>query len=490
MTAGNASEKNQASTSSSENPYAEVGSESAQPPAERPESKSGPKRGLALGIAGVVAVIALIGAVWATSGSEGEEPTAGPTTTITAEPTHIPGDLSKPVPPGTYVVGKDFPAGLYVFQATDKGKDGFFRISGNGDGNEATIDREYFSNNSYRQLEEGWTVEVRNATLWLPDKAPKVDARATSAEFRVGVDIEPGVYVVSATGGVDAFLKTRSDAGVNTESTLRLEILEGATYVEVVEGDYLRIHNSILTPAEKAGKIKLSTRGIYKVGHDIEAGRYVVDNVDAQPVHWIKVLNELRDSDSSGLISFEGAEYMDLEAGTYVELRDVNLTLAENARARTPGDNVGMFLVGKDIEPGTYLYTLQDESETDANLAIANSLEDFENYANVVLEPVFSQFYVTLEEGQFVRIRVKGTLVREADAAPISASVGMLKVGKDIPAGEYKIVATDQVSRYLIYKDATFKESSLMSSNFVSGEATVTLEDGQYINIVNGQIVR
>ena len=453
-------------------------------------SKSDMKKVLALGFGGIVALGALIGGIWALSGNGGEEPTAGPSTS-TSTPSSGAADLTKPLPAGTYVVGKDLPAGLYVLQTEDAKRGGSIRAYIDQSGQDDTIGSQYFRGNYHVQLEDGVTIELDNVTLWLPDKAPKVDPGATEGEFRVGEDIEPGIYAITASGTNGATYTTRSDAGLHYESQMVSEYDLTAGYVELDAGDYIAISDAVLTPIDKAPKITLGERTMVKVGRDIDPGRYVAKNIYDEGYTKVHILSDLRKPDYTGLSAFEGAIYVDLEDGKFVSLRNVTLVPEADAPARTPGDNVGMFLVGKDIEPGTYLYTLRTVPKYGTTLKIANSPELFDDYVNHLRADIESQVYLTVKAGQYIMIDDKGTLEKEADAKPVTENKGMLKVGKDIPAGTYELAPNPgQTLKYFVYKDATFEKNSIITSDYATRATKVTVKDGEYLSVHNGEVKR
>ena len=77
------------------------------------------------------------------------------------------------------------------------------------------------------------------------------------------------------------------------------------------------------------------------------------------------------------------------------------------------------------------------------------------------------------------------------DKAPVLSakdniySEGMYKVGRDIAAGEYKVVPTGTVGSYIeVAKDSKGVLESIVSNDNFTAEKYVTIKDGQYIKLV------
>ena len=64
-------------------------------------------------------------------------------------------------------------------------------------------------------------------------------------------------------------------------------------------------------------------------------------------------------------------------------------------------------------------------------------------------------------------------------------SEGMYKVGRDIAAGEYKVIPTGTVGSYVeVAKDSKGVVGSIVTNDNFTAEKYVTIKDGQYIKLV------
>ena len=97
--------------------------------------------------------------------------------------------------------------------------------------------------------------------------------------------------------------------------------------------------------------------------------------------------------------------------------------------------------------------------------------------------------YVQLLEGQYIQI--KDSKMISIESAPlITGNTGMLKVGRDIMPGEYKIVQDGSLAYVEILKDSSGYFSSIVTNDSFEGEMYITIQDGQYVKLLNAYINR
>jgi hypothetical protein len=60
---------------------------------------------------------------------------------------------------------------------------------------------------------------------------------------------------------------------------------------------------------------------------------------------------------------------------------------------------------------------------------------------------------------------------------------GMYKVGRDITAGEYKVVAEADMAYYAVEKDLSGSIESIVANDNFNGTKYVTITEGQYIKL-------
>jgi hypothetical protein len=95
--------------------------------------------------------------------------------------------------------------------------------------------------------------------------------------------------------------------------------------------------------------------------------------------------------------------------------------------------------------------------------------------------------YVTVKDGQYIELKSSKMLpVNEAPVQePQSGQYkdGMYKVGRDIKAGEYKVVASGSTAYYEVASNSGGGIESIVSNDNFEGEKYITVKDGQYLKL-------
>ena len=149
----------------------------------------------------------------------------------------------------------------------------------------------------------------------------------------------------------------------------------------------------------------------------------------------------------------------------------------------------GMYKVGTDIPAGTYLITgdmgyveVASDSSGQLESIIAN-----DNYVN--------RTYLSVADGQYFKF--DGVAIPEAEAPAYTSENGAYPegkylVGKDIPAGEYKISLTDgNVMGYgyiEVSSDASGTLNAIVANANIQGDTYQTVQDGQYLKLNGTEI--
>ncbi len=151
----------------------------------------------------------------------------------------------------------------------------------------------------------------------------------------------------------------------------------------------------------------------------------------------------------------------------------------------------GTYKVGTDIEPGEYFIKC-----TSYNCYIQLSSNSSGTFNSIIAnDNISTHTYITVRDGEYLTV-TGGKLAFSANVDPQtpnsdgSYSEGMYKVGKDIPAGEYKIVATN--SCYIeVASNSNHTFNSIISNNNIEvGTSTyITVSEGQYLKVNGGKII-
>ena len=166
---------------------------------------------------------------------------------------------------------------------------------------------------------------------------------------------------------------------------------------------------------------------------------------------------------------------------------------SESSGSETQKDEwykAGTYKVGKDIPAGEYLVKCASYScyiQTASNSS--GSIDSI-----IANDNISTHTYITVRDGEYFTV-TGGKFILSSKAAAITPDKngvygeGTHKVGKDLPAGEYKIKATN--SCYIEVasnSDQTF-HSIVSNDNIAVGTSTyITVSEGQYLTVKGGEI--
>lgn len=141
----------------------------------------------------------------------------------------------------------------------------------------------------------------------------------------------------------------------------------------------------------------------------------------------------------------------------------------------------GTYKIGTDMPAGEYLIEGSGYMQlTKDSTGTLDSIITNDNFIN--------RTYIKVKKGQYLTFN--GTAYRSKDAPKYDSkkvSDGMYKVGKDIPAGEYKVTANGDA--YIqVSSDATGTLDSIVTNDNFSSSKYVTVEKGQFLKLVNCSI--
>lgn len=150
----------------------------------------------------------------------------------------------------------------------------------------------------------------------------------------------------------------------------------------------------------------------------------------------------------------------------------------------------GTYLVGEDIPAGEYALMCNHNHVGQFSV---NSDSNGDN--DIYHAAFFGNSFITIEDGQYITIENVTAIPAENAKIDITGQ-GMLRVGIDIPAGEYKLEKIND-SEYFnnkaffkVYSDdiATSMQITI-NDEFEEGNAYVTVNDGEYLKLDRCKIV-
>ena len=167
-------------------------------------------------------------------------------------------------------------------------------------------------------------------------------------------------------------------------------------------------------------------------------------------------------------------------------------TGTEQTGANQQSYPTGMYKIGGDMPAGEYLITTTSpfaymEVATDSSGEL-NSIVSNDNFSN--------RIYITVSDGQYLKFDGRAVIASGAPAYETQNGVygdGMYLVGKDIPAGEYKISVSSTASLgygyFELSGDSSGTLESIITNENIQADTYQTIEAGQYLKLSGAQIV-
>ncbi|MDD3416360.1 MAG: hypothetical protein PHY47_20550 [Lachnospiraceae bacterium] len=153
----------------------------------------------------------------------------------------------------------------------------------------------------------------------------------------------------------------------------------------------------------------------------------------------------------------------------------------------------GMYKVGVDIPAGEYLLTSNSGAFPSYVEVSSDSSGAFESI--VANDNYFNRTYISVADGQYLKF--DGSAVPSGEAPAYQSDngaypEGQYLVGKDIPAGEYKISLTEGSVSGLGYievsSDSSASLDSIVSNANIQGDTYQSVSDGQYLTLSGCEI--
>lgn len=183
------------------------------------------------------------------------------------------------------------------------------------------------------------------------------------------------------------------------------------------------------------------------------------------------------------------------ETGTVTEpLKTTTSEVTTKAESVVSSYKEGTYKVGTDMDPGEYK-VFSGQGPVDSYIEV--SKDSVSTPDSILANALFKTFlYVTVSEGQYFKMRDCYAVPVE-DAPEYTSDDGtygdgMYKVGRDIPAGEYKVLMNQEgllgIGYVEVAKDSTLTIESIVSNEVFENSTYVTVKDGQYLSLRDAMI--
>ena len=147
----------------------------------------------------------------------------------------------------------------------------------------------------------------------------------------------------------------------------------------------------------------------------------------------------------------------------------------------------GMYKIGADMTAGEYVLVGKGMSYFEVDKDSSGQMDSIisnDNFSN--------RSIITVQDGQYLKIQnCTAYAFKDAPKVEVSAdgflSAGMYKVGVDLPAGEYKVIA-DGMGYVEVNTASLHSLNNIVSNDNFQGERYITVKDGQYLKLGGAKI--
>lgn len=396
--------------------------------------------------------------VWDGQSASSSVITVGDSSPAVGHTTSVPSTVYQP---GIYQVGVDIPAGEYVLFAIPGGPEADFELRTDPDfaSYEGVIDGGSFGYNVIVLLKDGQYLSLNDCTASPISEVPRLDS-SQAEMYKIGYHIPAGTYHLYALDySYAGYAILSSPTAMDWNNIVDIRLFVEDTSVTVENGQYLLLAECILaeeTEANASGNTNSSNQDSYGESYGNSG-----ETQTARPAS--RVVTAGATERLSGITSTPSTVYPE-----------------------------GIYEAGVNIPAGEYVLLANSDWSTSYEI---RSNADFSSYDDIIDYCSFSyNAIIRLEDGQFLQLR-------GCDASPIEEvpqisyiDGEMFKVGYHIPAGTYTIALTDPSdifgACYILSYPSDNYDVVLSSTSVFEGEyATITVEDGQYIQLLDCVLV-
>jgi hypothetical protein len=149
----------------------------------------------------------------------------------------------------------------------------------------------------------------------------------------------------------------------------------------------------------------------------------------------------------------------------------------------------GMYKVGSELPAGEYIvestgtlayYQISSDSSGELDSIIVNDTLGRGAYAYIIVQ---DGDYLKIESSRM--INATNLTITPKDMSDIPPST--YKVGKDLPAGEYKLTPTDEMAYWERSRNPRSSIDGIIANDVLTESAYVTVRDGEYFKITGAQ---
>ena len=159
-----------------------------------------------------------------------------------------------------------------------------------------------------------------------PTEAPKSEVWA-SGQFKVGVDIPAGRYVLYNNVSRSAYYCISSDS--NGDDIIANNNFNNQNYIDILDGQYLKLSRCEALPFDKKKEVDKSKgyleEGQYLIGVDLPAGEYKLEMIAGKRSAYYCISSDANTDNIISNDNFEGNSYVTVSDGQFLEINRCKL---------------------------------------------------------------------------------------------------------------------------------------------------------------------
>jgi hypothetical protein len=149
----------------------------------------------------------------------------------------------------------------------------------------------------------------------------------------------------------------------------------------------------------------------------------------------------------------------------------------------------GMYKVGSELPAGEYIieatgtlayYQISSDSSGELDSIIVNDILEKGAYAYTIVQ---NGDYIKIESSRMIDAANLTITPKDMNDIPPST----YKVGKDIPAGEYKLTPTSEMAYWERSRNPRSSIDGIIANDVLTESAYLTVQDGEYIKITGAR---
>jgi hypothetical protein len=174
----------------------------------------------------------------------------------------------------------------------------------------------------------------------------------------------------------------------------------------------------------------------------------------------------------------------------------VNTSAGSGETAATPQGNssakyirAGMYKIGSELPAGEYIvestgamgyYQISSDSSGEFDSIIVNDTIERGAYGYIIVQ---DGDYLTVQSSRIISAQNLTITPKDLNDIPPST----YKIGKDLPAGEYKINPTDEMAYWERNRNPRSSIDGIIANDVLSESVYVTVRDGEYFKITGAR---